>query len=264
MDELVLSLIVWTPGANMAGLRFLAKCMQVCKQWLDMARAVRANTSKTSFTSMYNLSAEAFRKDLRVQMLDRYATAYAAEIARNAAGGVRGTQEAEDAIHMQLVAGFDNAALYLAKGLEAHLMHAETVALCLELMSRLVDVFSQEEDMHPLNVTRSCQWPVLRVLQAHPNDLTLAFGALRILHSFSELKSPMYWDVESIPTHAARVTAEHITTAYMESFSAGTTVTTSGYVGSLPIPTRENMLSTCADVLNWIFDGTLIRPDGDS
>jgi len=259
MNKDLLMFIVEVLGANMATMHLLGQCGQVCREWRNMVVSVRADTGEKAFTAMYSLSAVAYGDGLGVQMQDMYATALSADIVRRnqmtAFGYSDADHDLENDIHMQLSYACEQTASYLASGLQAQLMHAPTIILCLQELSTLTEAFVAEIFV-PFPLLHCCQWPVLKILQAHPNDITLGLRALAILKKFSEVETPQAFDFPSIPTAAARLTAHLIVSGFLARFRPSATVAQAVH------PTLREMIHVGDAVLTWIDQGTLI-PQSD-
>ena len=257
----ILMVVLQMLGGNLVSMQLVGMCGKVCPLWRAMAAAVcnairgaQESADTTGFAAKYVLSAVVYGANLRVQMHKMYATALGADIARrNQIVNYDNTDhDAENEIHMQLWFQCENAAQYLAGGLQAHLMHAPTMILCLQELSNLTAAFSGQAFV-PLRLTRLCQWPVLKILQAHPNNTMLGHHALVALLDLSDVQTPQAFEYESIPTYAARLAAEDIVSGFLARFRPPATVPEAVTL----------LLDNGDDVLTWIREGTLIHPDED-
>ena len=211
----LLFIIFQVMGANMASMRLIGLCAQVCPEWRGIAAGLRANTTKDGFTAMYELSAVTFGSGLRVQMQAMYANAIAAEMRvrqRIMHGEV--DHDLEDEIRMDLSNKCQAAVLFLVKGLQEHLMHEPTTIQCLIELMKLIIVLVRERFV-PMHLTRSCQWPVLKILQAHPGESMLGWHALKMLQQLNEVVTPQALDHEGMLSAEARLTAHGIVSGYL-------------------------------------------------
>ena len=246
---------------NMVGMKLVGMCGKVCASWRATAAAVcnsirgaQESADMTGFAAKYVLSALVYGANLRVQMQDMYATAVFADMERrkHIVNDDNTDNHAEDEIHMGLSFQCETTAQYLASGLQAHLMHAPTMILCLRELSNLTAAFS-EQAFVPLRLTRLCQWNVLKILQAHPNDTVLGNHALVALVDLSNVQTPQAYEYQSIPTYAARLAAEDIVSGFLARFRPPATVPEGVTL----------LLDNGDDVLTWIRQGTLIHRDED-
>jgi len=244
----LLFIIFQVMGANMASMRLIGLCAQVCPEWRGIAAGLRANTTENGFTAMYELSAVAFGSGLRVQMQDMYANAIAAEMRvrqrimqRIMHGEV--DHALEDEIRMDLSNKCQAAVLFLVKGLQEHLMHEPTMIQCLIELMKLIIVLVRERFV-PMHLTRSCQWPVLKILQAHPGESMLGWHALKMLQQLNEVMTRQVLDDESIQSGEDRLIAHDIVSGYLARFRPSATEAVR--------PAVREILKMGDAVLTWI------------
>jgi len=219
----LLFIIFQVMGANMASMRLIGLCAQVCPEWRGIAAGLRANTTKDGFTAMYELSAVTFGSGLRVQMQVMYATAVSVEM-RIRQQIMHGDvdHDLEDEIRMDLSNKCQAAVLFLVKGLQEHLMHEPTTIQCLIELMKLIIVLVRERFV-PMHLTRSCQWPVLKILQAHPGESMLGWHALKMLQQLNEVMTRQVLDDKSIQSGEDRLIAHDIVSGYLARFRPSAT-----------------------------------------
>jgi len=240
-------------------MRLVAQCSAVCRAWKNMAVVGRDNAGGLKVTAAYTASALACGNGLCAQMLDLYAAELAAATAGRHATMQAGEpdEDADYAIHVQLARRFEGAVAHLAGAVEEHLLDAPTMALCLQELSKLTQACA-DEVVVPLRLTRLCQWPVLKILQAHPGDAALGSRALAVLLQFSDLDTPGAFKYASIDGPAARLTAHRIVSVFLARFRRS-----GAGAGALPPDVRQ-MLDAGGRVLTWIHEGTFIHPGDDA
>ena len=267
LSQDLLSLVCQVLGANMASMRLLGQCSQVCRQWRDIAAAVRAEEGDASFTAKYAASAAAFGAGVHQQMLDAYARALVVDRARRQqfVWGVDPDSDVEHEMHYAIQMRVETAAELLASGLQDRLLHAPAMTECLRELSSLTQAVAEEHAV-PVHLTRICTWPVLKILQAHPDDAALGSRALAVLRRLSELETPGIFDYAVIDGAAARLAAHGVVAEFLARFRPAEPpgaeppgAETPG-VRQLTFAERR-MLSTGEHVLAWIREGTLIQPD---
>jgi len=261
MNVELLTLVFMVLPADMACMRLLVMCGKVCRAWKAMMLVIQDKTDGMSLTARYCELARYFRRDLRVQMLQRYRTELADARARRLA--ILEAEEFEEhldhQIHVQLATAFELAVRYLCDALQEHLLDADTMLLCVRELSRLTNAYD-EEIVVPLRLTRWCQWPLLKILQAHPTNSRLGSLVLSVLCQFRSLEINAFSGYESIHREEDRLTARGIVSVFLANFPQPQAV----WATLLPAERQQmfvvrKMQDAGNDVLTWIDLGTVIH-----
>ena len=263
MNVELLTLVFMVLPADMACMRLLVMCGKVCRAWKAMMLVIQDKTDGMSLTARYCELARYFRRDLRVQMLQRYKTKLADAKARRLA--ILDAEEFEVSvdhqIHLQLGTVFELAVRYLYDALQEYLLDADTMLLSVQELSMLTNAYDAEIVV-PLRLTRWCQWPLLKILQAHPTNSRLGLRVLSVLSQFSslEINSSLGLGYQSIHREEDRLTARGIVSGFLANFPQPQAVWTT----LLPAERHQmfvvrKMQDTGNDVLTWIDLGTVIH-----
>jgi len=260
MNVELLTLVFMVLPADMACMRLLVMCGKVCRAWKAMMLVIQDKTDGMSLTARYCELARYFRRDLLVQMRQMYKTELANAKARLAILDAEEFEVNVDyQIHVQLATVFELAVRYLCDALQEHLLDADTMLLCVRELSRLTNAYD-EEIVVPLRLTRWCQWPLLKILQAHPTNSRLGSRVLSVLCQFSSLEINSFLGYESIHREEDRLTARGIVSGFLANFPQPQAV----WATLLPAERHQmfvvrKMQDTGNDVLTWIDLGTVIH-----
>jgi len=259
MDVDLLTLLFTVLPANMVCMRLLVKCGKVCKAFQGMAVAMQDKEDGTSCTARYCRLAQAFHRGLPEEMMQRYRTELGAAKARRRVilEADEFDEDLDQQIHAQLETSFESAVRYLSGALQEYLLHKHTMLLSVWHLSRLTIAYNEEIVM-PLRLTRLCQWPLLKILQAHPTKLWLGSSVISLLGQFSDLEIDRQFGYESIDREEDRLTARGIVSGFLANFSQPQAIALQP-AEHQPTFIVRRMLEVGNEVLTWIDLGTVFH-----